>query len=256
MTSKTAWVLALALMVPAVVRAQDPTPPAAPVPAATPPAQAPAAPAQEAPAQEASDADIIGKPKVKVRDFDRWQYNVGVGANLAGGTTHTYVRGGGAVASGGVARNYNKYFGLKAELWWEDLPLRSSALELAQASSASSGSFSLLLGPVINIPVTSKYSGYFVVGPDFYHRYGSLNSPTIPPGSACNGFYKWWTYCPTSIPSGFATTSQNQFGVNLGGGVARKIGQKKELYIDLRYQHSSHNKVTTDVKPITIGIRW
>jgi len=243
MTGKTTWVLVFVLAVTVAVRAQD-----APIP--SPP------PATSAPSQEASDADIAGKPKAKVRDYEKWQVNVGGGASLPGGTTHTYVRGGGGVASVGVARNANKYIGLKAEFWWENLPLRSSALELAQASSATSGVYVVTLGPVFNIPVTSKYSGYFVAGPSFDHRYGTLNSSTIPPGSACGGFFSWWTYCPISLPSDFAKTSQNQLGVNLGGGIARKIGKKAELYIDWRYQHASHNKVPTDNKPITIGVRW
>jgi hypothetical protein len=239
------------MVVPAAVRAQD-----APALAATPPATTPpATPSASAP-QEASDEDITGKPKVKVRDFEKWQFNVGGGANLPSGATRTYVRGGGGVAMAGVARNASKYVGLKAEFWWDNLPLRDSALGLAQASSATSGAYVVTLGPVFNVPVTSKYSLYFVVGPDFVHRYGTLNSSTIPPGSACNGFFKWWTYCPNSVPAGFAKTSQNEFGVNLGGGLARKIGKKTEVYADWRYQHAKHNNVSTDTRPITIGIRW
>ena len=236
MTGKTAWVLALALFASLALRAQD----------------APAIPA----GQEASDADMTGRPKVKVRDYPKWQFNIGGGANLPSGTTRTYVRGGGGVATAGLARNANKYVGLRAEFWWENLPLRSSALALAQASGATSGVYSVSLDPVFNIPVTAKYSGFLLVGPSFYHRYGSLNSPTIPPGSACNGFYSWWTYCPTSLPSDFAKTSQNEFGLNIGGGVARKIGQRAELYLDWRYQHGSHKGISTNTKPITIGIRW
>jgi len=246
MTGKTAWVWAVALAAPMMARAQD-----------APPATPPAAPSSTAQEQEASDADVAAKPKVKVRDYEKWTFNVGGGANLPAGTTRTFVRGGGGVATGGVTRNANKYVGLRAEFWWENLPLRDSALGLAQASSASSGLYGIALDPIFNIPVTGRYSGYFAIGPGFYHRYGTLNGDTVPPGSPCSPFFEWWTYCPTSLPAGFASTSQNQFGLNLGGGVARRIGNgHKELYIDWRYQHSKHNKVTTDTRPITIGIRW
>ena len=236
MTSKTVWVLAVVLLSVVGLRAQD-----APAPAA---------------GQEASDVDLAGKTRKKVQDYEKWQFNVGGGASLAGCISRTYVRGGGGVATAGVARNANQYVGLRAEFLWANLPLRSSALALAQAPGATSGVYGVTLDPIFNIPVNSKYSGYIVIGPSFYHRYGSLNSSSIPPGSACNAFFSWWTYCPTSLPSNFLKTSQNEFGINFGGGVARKIGRRTEIYVDLRYHHGKHNGVATDIKPLTVGIRW
>ena len=49
------------------------------------------------------------------------------------GTTRTYVRGGGIVATAGVARNANKYVGLRGDFIFANLPLRDSALQLGQA---------------------------------------------------------------------------------------------------------------------------
>jgi len=58
--------------------------------------------------QETQQEEEIGPRKPRARDYQKWQFNVGAGANLGGGTTHTYVRGGGISAGGGVARNYSK----------------------------------------------------------------------------------------------------------------------------------------------------
>jgi opacity protein-like surface antigen len=210
-------------------------------------------PADQEPAEESSSR------RKKPKDFKNWNYNVGLGANVDSGTTKTFVRGGGPLASAGVARNANKYLGLRADFIFADLPLRQSSLSLAQAGSASSYLFALTLGPVINIPVTKTYGAYLVFGGGYYHRWGTLSSNTAVPGSTCNPFFEWWGVCPNvSIPlnGSFATSSQNQFGYNVGAGVTRKVPSGVELYAEFRLTHGSGNNTTTDVRPITIGVRW
>src|SRR3984885_15653335 len=113
-----------------------------------PAAQQPAAPAPQEPAaqqpvaqqpssdQEPAEEESSSRRKAKPRDYKNWNYNVGLGANLDSGTTREFVRGGGGVASAGVARNANKYLGLRADFIFADLPLRDSSLQLAQAGSA------------------------------------------------------------------------------------------------------------------------
>ncbi len=223
----------------------------------TPAAQAPAA-QQPASGQEPADEESSSRRK-KRHDYKNWSYNVGAGANLDSGTTKVFVRGGGGVATAGVARNANKYFGLRADFIFANLPLRDSALELAQAPSATNHLFAFTLDPIINFTVTSKYGGYILIGPGFYHRSGSLDSSTAVPGSACNSFWTWWGACPNvSIPlSGkFLNSSLNEFGYNLGAGVTRKMPSGVELYAEFRLTHGSHDHITTDVRPITIGLRW
>jgi opacity protein-like surface antigen len=263
MIGKFATVSALTLLVLAVLlgaqgfgqtapAAQTPAPPAQPAPAA----QQPAAPPDtgQEPAEEEST-----RRKVKPRDYNKWTFNVGAGANLDSGATKTYVRGGGGVGTVGAARNANKYLGLRADFIFADLPLRQSALGLAQASGATSYVLAVTLDPIINIPVTKLYSGYVLFGPGFYHRAGSLDSDTAVPGSACNGFWEWWGSCPSvSIPlnGSFVNSNQNEFGYNIGAGVARKMPSGVEIYAEYRLMHGSGNNITTDVRPITIGVRW
>jgi len=222
----------------------------------TPAAQTPAQPA--ASGQEPADEESTSRPK-RVRNYKAWNYNVGVGANLDSGTTKTFVRGGGFAATAGVARNANKYLGLRADFIFADLPLRDSALQLAQANGDTSYMLGVTLDPIINFSVTSKYGAYVLFGGGFYHRTGSLSSDTTVPGSPCNSFFVWWGTCfNSSLPlSGkFTDSSQNQFGYNFGGGVTRKMPSGVELYAEYRFTHGSHNGITTDVRPITIGVRW
>jgi opacity protein-like surface antigen len=239
--------------------AQQPAQPAGQQPAAQPPS------GQQAGQQTASDQELadeestLSRRKLKPREFNKWDYNAGVGVNLDSGTTKTYVRGGGYNGTVGVARNANKYLGLRGDFFFADLPLRQSSLDLAQAQSASSYFFALMLDPIINIPVTKTWGGYILFGPGYYHRWGNLSSDTAVPGSSCNGFFEWWGVCPNvSIPisGSFVHSDQNQFGYNVGAGITRKMPSGVEVYAEYRLTHGSANGTTTDVRPITIGVRW
>jgi hypothetical protein len=235
-------------------------PPIAPAPTAQQPA-APAAAAQQSSGQEPGDQETALRRK-RPKDYKNWVFNVGAGANVDSGTTRTWVRGGGGVATAGVARNANKYLGLRADFIIADLPLRQSTLELAQATGASSYVYAITLDPIINVPVTRLYSGYVLFGGNFDHRSGSLNSDTAIPGGGCNGFWIWWGACSNSanvslpLSDSFVNASLNQFGYNLGGGVTRKMPSGAEIYVEYRLTHATGNSITTDFRPITIGVRW
>jgi opacity protein-like surface antigen len=232
-------------------------PPAAQQPAAQQPAATQPAAAQTSGDQEASAQESLRRKKPK--DYKNWNYNVGFGANLDSGTTKTFVRGGGGVATAGVARNANKYLGLRADFIFEDLPLRDISLVLASAGSASSYLFALTVDPVINVPVTKLWGGYVLFGPGYYHRFGTLSSETAVPGSPCNVFFQWWSGCGNTsirLSGSFVTANQNEFGYNVGGGVTRKVPSGAEIYLEYRLTHGSANGTTTDTRPITLGVRW
>lgn len=231
---------------------QQPSP-TAQQPSTSAPQQTPAA---QEPATEESIA--LGRRK-RTKDYKNWTFNVGAGANMDGGTTKSFVRQGGFVASAGVARNANRYLGLRADFIFADLPLRDSALELAQAASATTHAYSFTLDPIINIPASKRYSGYILFGPAFIHRTGSLGNDTTVPGNPCTAFWRWWTGCQSaSIPlSGdFVNVTENQLGYNVGAGVAAKFPSGAEFYLEYRFMHGSNSPVTTDFRPITVGFRW
>jgi hypothetical protein len=263
------FILATILAGATMVHAQEtPTQPPASQPPAdqTPSTQTPSTqqpPAAQTPdkqsgTQEATPEDI-GTRKVKPKDYTNWSYSAGAGASLTSGTTAKFARGGGGIAAAGVARNFSKYFGLRLDFQFDNLPLRDSALVSAQAPGGNSHVYSLMLGPIINIPVTPDWGGYVLFGPAFYHRSGKLDSSTAIPGSACDPFFVWWGPCfNASLPvSGdFLHASQNEFGEYFGFGMTHKITSRVEIYAEFRYLHGSHNGITTDLRPITIGARW
>jgi opacity protein-like surface antigen len=247
------------------------TPPTqTPAPAAQPPAagQTPAGqtPATQTPAtqessssQEASDEQLGRRKKAKEHDYKNWTYNVDAGANLARSTTKTFVKGGGGLGGAGAARNFNKYFGFRLDFQFVNLPLRSSALQLAQAPSASSHVYAFTLDPMFSLPITKEYTAYFLIGPGYYHRSGKLDSSTAVPGTACNAFYDWWGSCFNSSLRGDGKSlseSQDEFGYNFGGGLAKKISAKFEVYGEYRQDHGVRDKINTDWRSIRLGVRW
>jgi len=257
-------VLAAILAGATTVCAQQSTP-AQQAPTQQPPAQTPAdqssagqSSAGQSSSQEATPEDIGTRRKVKVKDYKNWTFNVGGGGGLTNGTTTKFARSG-AVAAAGVARNYSKYFGLRVDFQWDNLPLRNSALALAQAPGATSQVYSFTFDPIINIPVNKTWGGYFVVGPGYYHRSGKLDSSSVVAGSPCNEFWNWWGTCFNgSVPINrqFLSASENEFGLNFGGGITRRITNKFEIYGEFRYLHGSGSGRTTDLRPITVGLRW
>jgi opacity protein-like surface antigen len=229
-------------------------------PAAPPPqAEPPQAGQQSSSSQETQEEVGPIRKKKQAHPYNKWTFNVGGGASLTNGNTKNFVRGGGGVAAVGAARNANRYLGLRLDFQFDNLPLRTSALESAQSTSANNHAYTLMLDPIINIPVTSNWGGYVLGGPTFLHRSGQLDNSSAIPGSACNTFFLWWGNCfNNSLPidGKFAHASQNEFGANFGGGITRKLTPKFELYAEFRYVHGKHNGITTDIRPITVGLRW
>jgi hypothetical protein len=234
--------------------------PATPAPAAQQPAaQTPAAQKPDS-SQEPADEQSTLRRK-RPHDYKNWNFNVGAGANLDSGSTRTWVRQGGFVGTAGVARNADKYVGLRADFIFANLPLRDSTQNLALATGATSYIYAVALDPVFNLPVTKVYGAYFLVGGGYYHRSGSLKGDTTVPGAPCNSFWNWWGACQNynfSVPLGgnFVNSSLNEFGYNAGAGVTRKMPSGVEIYGEFRLMHGTHNGITTDYRPITIGFRW
>ncbi len=222
--------------------------------------QNPPAQTQQPPDNPQSSTQEVELPahRPKPKAYKNWNFYAGGGGSLTNGTTTKFARGGGVIGAG-VERNYSQYFGFRLDAQWDNLPLRSSALEAAQAPGATSHVYTATLDPIFNIPVNKEWGGYILIGPSFYHRSGALDSSTALRGTSCDTFFLWWGSCYNgNIPlnSDFLHASQNEFGENFGGGITRRINARFELYGEFRYLHGARNKITTDLRPITIGLRW
>src|SRR5262249_15434954 len=118
--------------------------------------------------QEATPEESTPIRKPKANQYKKWVYNVGGGASLTNGNTANFVRSGGGMAAAGVARNASKYLGLRFDFQFDNLPLKQSALQAAQATGANSHVYSFMLDPIINIPASTNWGGYVLGGPSFF----------------------------------------------------------------------------------------
>jgi hypothetical protein len=91
------------------------------------------------------------------------------------------------------------------------------------------------------------------------HRSGKLDSSTAVPGTSCDTFFLWWGPCNAGglpVTGEFLKSNQNEFGFDFGGGITRRIRGDMQFYAEVRLVHGSHDSRTTDVRPITVGLRW
>lgn len=216
-------------------------------------------PANQESSSSQEPSEEIGVRRRKAKEFNKWDFNIGGGGSLTRGSTKNFVRGGGGVFAAGVARNASKYLGLRLDFQYNNLPLRASALQAAGSTGGHSQVYSIALSPIINIPVGRTWGGYIIGGPAFYHRTGKLDNSTAIPGYACNPFFIWWGHCFNGnlpIHGQFLRATQNELGETFGGGITYKVRPHIEIYAEYRLMHGSHGGITTDLRPITAGIRW
>ena len=210
--------------------------------------------------QEATVEESTPERKAKANQYKKWVYNVGGGAGLTSGNTKNFVRSGGGIAAAGVARNGSKYLGIRFDFQFDNLPLKQSALQAAQATGANSHVYTFMLDPIINIPASTNWGGYILGGPALLciARANSILRPRFPVRPATVFSYGGAiasTIACRSMGSS-STPARTNLARNFGGGITRKIRPNMDLYVEFRFLHGKHNDISTDLRPITIGVRW
>ena len=104
-----------------------------------------------------------------------------------------------------------------------------------------------------------KLFGYYVTGGGgWYYRHASLESFSVPSGTVCVPGWTWWGYtCQNGFVATLASGGISSGGVN--GGLGLTVGQALGLkfYIEARYHYSPQGgRVSTQILPVTLGIRW
>src|SRR5215468_592451 len=111
---------------------------------------------------------------------------------------------------------------------------------------------------VLHRPVesTRKFGAYAIGGIGWYHRSGETTTPGV--AVICTPYWSWWFGCTLgSVNIVTSSTSSNAFGENIGGGLTYRLGEgRAKLYAEVRYHHASYNRVSTNILPLTFGIRW
>lgn len=192
---------------------------------------------------------------VQAQDFGRVLFNIGGGVGFPQGNLSSFVNtGGNFVIGGGV--NFARMFGVDTEFMWHDLPINSSTKALLQTSGASARQYAWTFNPIVHFPLGHKFGAYAIGGIGWYHRSGETTTPGV--GVVCDPYWSWWYGCGLGTVN-FVTGSRsaNSFGENIGAGLTFRLGESHaKIYAEARYHHASYSHVSSQLLPLTFGIRW
>jgi hypothetical protein len=189
------------------------------------------------------------------QDESRFLFNIGGGIGFPQGDLGTFINNGANVVVGG-GYAFTKNFGVDTEFMWHDLPVNSHTRDLLQTPGASARQYSWTFNPIVRVPLAHKLGAYVIGGIGWYHRSGETTTPGV--GVVCDPYWSWWFGCGIGTVN-FVTgsTSSNAFGENIGGGLTVHLGDSRaKFYTEVRYHHAGYHAVSTNLLPLTFGIRW
>jgi hypothetical protein len=186
----------------------------------------------------------------------KWNFNIGGGIGFPQGDLSSFVNDGANFVVGG-GYNLNKYLSTNGEFMWHDLPINSATKAQLQTPSASARQYALTFDPMVHFPLGYRLGAYAIGGIGWYHRSGETTTPGL--AVICDPYWSWWFGCTigqVQIVTG--STSADAFGENIGGGLTYRFGGENgiKLYTEFRYHHASYHKVSTNIIPLTFGVRW
>jgi len=167
----------------------------------------------------------------------------------------------------GAGYNFNRQNSLIGEFLWNRLnptPEVMAPIRLALNSPNVNGHANLyaLTGNYRLELRGHKLGTYFIGGGGIYHRNASL-SQEVPNGTAttCTSAWGWWGFsCSSGVVTKdvtIASSASTAFGVNGGIGFTVKVGDPRyRLYVEARYHYAPTMRISTQIIPVTMGIRF
>jgi Outer membrane protein beta-barrel domain len=191
----------------------------------------------------------------QAQDESKLLFNFGGGIGFPQGDLGKFINNGGHAVIG-VGYGFSSIFGLDTEFMWHDLPVNSNTLDVLQTPGASARQYSWTFNPIVRFPEGHRFGAYAIGGIGWYHRSGETTTPGL--GVICDPYWSWWYGCAIGTVN-FVTgsTSADAFGENIGGGLTVHLGTSRaKFYTEVRYHHAEYKRVSTNLLPLTFGIRW
>ena len=185
--------------------------------------------------------------------------------------------------NGGIGATFNvtPRFGVQTEYMYNWMPGPEKTILVspipggvgsAQLIESNQNIHSLTFNGIYSSPRTAKVGGYGIGGLGYYHRTVQLTSPAVGYATFCDPY---WYVCypvPVSVDNILVDRSQNNFGINFGGGVTFG-GESAKFYVEFRYHYVWGKEIRQQVVvpgglceqgcstnsqffPITFGVRW
>ena len=193
------------------------------------------------------------------QDVGHWNFNIGGGVGFPQSSTGDFANAGGHFVVG-AGPNFGPLLGISGEFMWHDLPIKREVINLIGVPDASARQYSVTVNGILRLPLKGRLGAYVIGGGGWYRRSGELTAPTFVAGTVCPGFWVWWGSCVNGLfpaDAVLASSTSDAFGGNIGGGLTYQIGGGNiKFYTEVRYHHAAHDKVDTDLLPLTFGFRW
>jgi Outer membrane protein beta-barrel domain len=218
----------------------------------------------------------------------KYTFLVGGGFTLPVGGSHSYLATSYNIQVG-VARNFNKKFGVQAEFDWANFGFQTSTLnnqlDIYNALNEANGFppltqlggtshvWSFTLNPIMNFYTSDTWGGYVIGGGGFYHKTANFTIPSI--GTECDIFGNCFQFQANQTIDKYTS---NAFGVNAGVGATYKFSRfaSTRFYVEARYVYTFNsarefsfgdtngngfnvfpqNSAKTGFIPVTFGVRF
>lgn len=140
----------------------------------------------------------------------------------------------------------------------------TSSISLTANHTNHAVEFNGIFGPALH---DRKAAPYGIAGLGYYHEIVNVTTPAVGYGTVCD---PWIYICyPALVPIDqiLGQRTANDFGINLGGGIAIKMTDSAQFYTEVKYVHTYGPTITNAVTgasvkangnyiPWTFGIRF
>jgi opacity protein-like surface antigen len=202
------------------------------------------------------------------QDEKMFDVNIGAGFTIPYSDAKDNFGTAGNFQIGGIF-NVTPTVGIQAEYFYnkfgsKDLPASTTiSIPLTVHHSMHDGDFNV----IVSMPLKDrKAAPYGLAGMGVYHDIVNVTTPSVGLASVCD---PWLLICyPTLVPVDqiVGERSNTAFGINFGGGVNIKVGERGKFYAEVRYIHtygpSFTNAAGTSVTangnyfPFTFGFKF
>ena len=167
----------------------------------------------------------------------------------------------------GVGYNFSKRHSVLGEIMWNSLSPTSAALAPFRAALQPNnidGKGNLVaLTANYRLQVEGKVLGtYLIAGGGMYYRDASLSEHvTVGNSVTCTPAWLWWGFTCSSgtviSNQTLASSSSTVLGGNVGIGFTVRVPDSRyKFYVESRYHYAPSKFITTQVIPLTVGVRF
>ena len=155
---------------------------------------------------------------------------------------------------GGLGWDFTKRLALLGEYEFDRNKIPAAILEQVGVPGGNVHTWSLTLDPEWKYKTGGSWGGYVIGGGGFSRQLTSFTEPALAQGVYCSFFYCYPVYYQTTVV--VSHYSSNQGALNLGTGFTFGNWNQAKLFAEARYEWLDTPGRSTQIIPVTFGLRW